>query len=351
MSGKYFQQLDGLRCIAVTLVLFQHWMAKSYWASMVGLGQVGVNLFFVISGFLITRILLGSKEKQALGERTIGMSMKTFYGRRFLRIFPVYYFVLLMTFIPFPGIIRESLPWNATFTTNILIMLKGDWVGAVSHYWSLAVEEQFYLFMPLLLFLIPRGKILRVLYGMLAIGLLSRIVMWFMGYPFPVIYVATPCCLDILGAGGILAYYYEYRREWLLRVSGRYHREMWWLGVLSLLSFLSIEIFGLQNFIHVVLSRTILSLFFFLLVCKTIFEWSGKWGRFLEHPFIVYLGKTSYSAYLLHNFVPKLLFWAPLPENVFARFMIYWVVLLILSTITWKLIELPVLRFKKHLSY
>jgi peptidoglycan/LPS O-acetylase OafA/YrhL len=154
--------LDGLRGLAILMVLALHlrWL---------GFGWIGVQLFFVLSGFLITRLLARSAADRSLGEY-----LKDFYARRALRIFPLYFAYLLAiaiaswTFVDFPPVER-ALPWAATFTFNLFRLTPGyaD-LGAgtqrhalIDHFWSLAVEEHFYLYWPLLLFLLRRH--LRVL--------------------------------------------------------------------------------------------------------------------------------------------------------------------------------------------
>ena len=114
----------------------------------VNLGGLGVGLFFVLSGFLITGILLqGRPDGSASGNRP--RFMKQFYVRRFLRIFPIYYLVLIG--ITILGSERsEVMPWLFTYTTNIYIWDHLTFLR-FSHFWTLAVEEQFYLFWPLLL--------------------------------------------------------------------------------------------------------------------------------------------------------------------------------------------------------
>src|ERR1700712_1457278 len=94
-TKNYFKQLDGLRFIAVTLVLVDHWSLKSIGFDA---GSLGVSLFFVLSGFLITRILLSSKAKDLALNRMHGFSLRQFYIRRTLRIFPVYYLIIFVLF-------------------------------------------------------------------------------------------------------------------------------------------------------------------------------------------------------------------------------------------------------------
>src|SRR4051794_4968905 len=102
-ESKYMIQLDGVRAIAALAVIVQH----SYPPPEFRLGNAGVRLFFVLSGFLITGILLRERDSQA----TIGDMLNRFYARRVVRIFPLFYFAILLAYaLQFPGI-RDILPW------------------------------------------------------------------------------------------------------------------------------------------------------------------------------------------------------------------------------------------------
>lgn len=144
--------LDGLRGLAIALVILYH-------LNLVGFGWVGVQLFFVLSGFLITRLLLALREQPSLGSY-----LKIFYGRRALRIFPVYYLYLLLLLLLWwalptaqQGPVAEQWRYAASYTSNWLGMTGGHQkTYFLDHFWSLPIEEQFYLFWPLLLFFTPR---------------------------------------------------------------------------------------------------------------------------------------------------------------------------------------------------
>ena len=158
------KNLDGVRGIAILLVVLFHLPMRPGWGGALGLtlpfGWMGVQLFFVLSGFLITRILIGSKEQP------FGAYLRRFYVRRVLRIFPLYYgfllalgAVYLATSLPEP--LERYWPYLATFTWN---WTRADAAWEESnrfvHLWSLSVEEQFYLFWPFLVFLLSRRGIL-----------------------------------------------------------------------------------------------------------------------------------------------------------------------------------------------
>lgn len=146
---KYYERIDGLRCIAVSLVLIDHF--AYFIGRLFSAGYYGVDLFFVISGFLITLILLKPNEKR------LKINYKNFIGRRVLRIFPIYYLTVFILWLLNLRIIREHLIWFVTYTYNYAETPN----QAVVHFWSLCVEEQFYVFWPLIvLFLKNKQKLL-----------------------------------------------------------------------------------------------------------------------------------------------------------------------------------------------
>ena len=151
MKLEYYRQLDGVRAIAALMVMFSHFFVLNHSDHGIlhavnkisVLGQTGVSLFFVLSGFLITRILLATKQSPGY--------FADFYIRRSLRIFPLYYFFLALYFFIIPLIQHvPSVPWDHQFSYWIYLqnfaMIFGWSQTGPGHLWSLAIEEHFYLF-------------------------------------------------------------------------------------------------------------------------------------------------------------------------------------------------------------
>lgn len=137
---NYKPRLDGLRCVAIMMVIIGHFL---YFLTGTNGGIFGVNLFFVLSGFLITSILLSDISV------TFGKAYKKFIIRRALRIFPVYYLIILFFLAISAQGIKEDWPYLLTYTYNFHVSGLTDWEHHLySPYWSLSVEEQFYLFFP-----------------------------------------------------------------------------------------------------------------------------------------------------------------------------------------------------------
>ncbi|RVD02393.1 acyltransferase, partial [Mesorhizobium sp. M2A.F.Ca.ET.029.05.1.1] len=197
-NPEYRPQIDSLRAVAVFAVMYSHfWDEASPW------GHYGVRLFFVISGYLITGILIRSKEV-ARSQGALGVIL-VFYLRRALRIFPAYYVMLTLAAAFLPEI-RTSLPWHAAYLSNVLFALNGNWdPWQLAHLWSLSVEEQFYLFWPLLIVLSPRQTLIPTLIGVILAAVAFRAAIMFYLPEGPARYVLTPAAFDALGAGALLA--------------------------------------------------------------------------------------------------------------------------------------------------
>jgi peptidoglycan/LPS O-acetylase OafA/YrhL len=217
--------LDGLRGIAILLVMVYHFALYGGWRPANGLewgayrvatvGWIGVDMFFVLSGFLITGILFEAKGG--------GGFFRSFYMRRVLRIFPLYYgfiacyFLLAPVFFAPGGALRDGQLWYWTYLLNVDIALHG-WPehNAIAHFWSLAVEEQFYLVWPLVVWFFGRRALLRICAACVIGALAMRVLLAAEGLHLPA-YVLMPARIDSLAIGGWLALTLgaERRPRWL----------------------------------------------------------------------------------------------------------------------------------------
>jgi peptidoglycan/LPS O-acetylase OafA/YrhL len=168
---KYMPQLDGLRAIAVAMVVVRHY----YLVTEIDTAIYGVRLFFVLSGFLITGILLASREALQMGlVPSRAHALRQFYIRRTLRIFPLYYLVVGVGLIVGVPEALEFAPWLLTYTLNWRIAAQGWYMEHYAHLWSLAVEEQFYLLWPWVILLVRNNWVLPSAIIMTLVGPLYR---------------------------------------------------------------------------------------------------------------------------------------------------------------------------------
>jgi peptidoglycan/LPS O-acetylase OafA/YrhL len=361
---RYMSQLDALRCFAVLAVLFAHYWRPDPHTWIIGRlpwGELGVRLFFVLSGFLITRILLGGRE---LGERSPERRLyflRQFYVRRFLRIFPIYYLVLVAALIVGVGPARQIWPWLFTYTTNLYIWYNRDWIGSLGPLWSLAVEEQFYLAWPWLLLFLPRRWLVPSLLLFVCLGPMYRLYASY-HYPSDMVrgqftsFALTPAVVDGLAIGALLAILTRAGRD-SDRFRQSLRRVILPVGLLGYAILLVLAGYGIDYHAMLALGHTAQAFVFCWLVDAASRGFGGSAGRLLEWRPIVYLGKISYGIYLFHYFVPPALSKAAAWLGVDYRqrgslnFLVASLVTVAIASLSWRLFEGPINDLKRHFSY
>lgn len=228
-GGLHVPALDGIRGLAIALVMVYHFAAGSgvprtaldgWFRNAATVGWVGVDLFFVLSGFLITGILFDNK-----GTRHF---FRDFWGRRTLRIFPLYYAFLVGWLIILPRVFAGQLPsipegsevWSWTYATNVLLAIKRDFWAVppgTGHFWSLAVEEQFYLIWPFAVYAMGRRRMMQFCVVCIVLAAVSRAVVVGTSDNQMAAYVLMPMRMDALAIGGLVALLMrdEPGRRWL----------------------------------------------------------------------------------------------------------------------------------------
>ncbi|MGH9685827.1 MAG: acyltransferase family protein [Candidatus Acidiferrales bacterium] len=358
-------ELDGLRGIAVLLVVLYHFIvpfgpysnrvANAFYNAF-RIGWAGVDLFFVLSGFLIGGILLDARESNTY--------FKTFYLRRIFRIFPIYYVWISIFFVLLAalstrvaqqiGVLRggwSTVPVFAFYLQNTWKLnpaMRSPWLA---HLWSLAVEEQFYLVIPCLIRFLPRRRLVHLLVATVFLTPLTRVVLvCYFPHHAMAQYRLTICRADALAAGVLLAILWRDKDalSWILN-----HRK----AMYAVFASLSLGVVGLATFhpgqfgLLSVIGYSCIDLFFTNLLLWTLLAPKGTWGAFCRWSFLTGLGGVSYCVYIIHlaaNAVCHAVLarsgggistWPGLLATIVAAG-VTWLV----ATISWRFFESPLLR-------
>jgi peptidoglycan/LPS O-acetylase OafA/YrhL len=298
----YIRQFDSIRAFAVILVVVEHWLPKEAY-TLFPLGSIGVDIFFVLSGFLITRILLSKKksiEIDYVNESKV-TAIGKFMMRRSLRIFPIYYLMLVVLYIgaPYlPNPIPDDWRYYVLYVQNWLFYSQQSFPGGkVSPFWSLAVEEQFYLFWPWLLFFSPSKYIKPILISGIILGTLCSFLFPLLLAKKALTAVLTPACLQAFCVGGFLSFLAAYRARQL----NEYYRYIKFSGITSIGLYVVIKLF-FENFMGA--DRILFALFTAWVLTVILLKKSGRFGGVLDNNILVAIGRVSYGIYVFHNFVP-----------------------------------------------
>jgi peptidoglycan/LPS O-acetylase OafA/YrhL len=313
--GKHVPALDGVRGLAILLVLYHH-LVSAVFHGLPLFGWTGVDLFFVLSGFLITGILYDAKGGPSY--------FKNFYMRRVLRIFPLYYGVLIAVLIVIPFAVEHLGPlhrailgrrpgaldelhvlqgrqgWLWLYGQNFAMGVLGKPFFLFNHFWSLAVEEHFYLVWPFLIYLCTRRAAIVMCVVVIVLALALRLAAVAAGSPLD-LYVLTPCRMDALAIGALLALLARgpaglrplVRPAAVVTVAIAAAVVGWivWKGTLDEHADWVVEGPGF----------TLLALMFGgFLVLSLAADPNRAAGRAVAHPVLRFLGRYSYGIYVFH---------------------------------------------------
>ena len=352
----YIGQLDSFRFLAVLLVIISHWLPNLKINTLPN-GFLGVTFFFVLSGFLISSNLLYMKKAIESKQVTFWYSVKTFYIRRSLRIFPLYIFVIILVFSLIPLIFKGHLLWYLFYIPNFLVFKLQTWPEMLSHFWSLGVEEQFYFVWPFMIFLFP-WRSLKYLFPIVVLAsVIFKFVLFRAGDPFFNFYDVLPLsCFDAFGIGAILALILVDKRQDSIALT----RLPVWIGF-PVFTLLAIIIFkwGISPLFGITVSIAS-----FYLILGAVKQFKGLSSLLLDNPAIRYLGKISYGLYVYHNFIPWLLRCLKGEETEYPlsvalphlswlhggglTFIVQFLILVAIASASWFIFERPINNLKKY---
>jgi peptidoglycan/LPS O-acetylase OafA/YrhL len=357
--GRYFRHIDSLRALAVIAVLASHYLPRNEWlgADLLGEGAAaGVRLFFALSGFLITGILLDARAAIRSGTTSAGAALGHFYARRSLRILPLYFLVVGACWLLGVAAVREAPGSFLTFTYNLHLIRQGWWDNHVAHFWTLSVEQQFYLLWPCLLLFAPRRALVPLAVLMMVTAEGAR---WHYQRTDPTgmaFYVSTLAAGDALGAGALLALVIRSPRacHWLERMLASpamaavgiiWIAGAWWHPALE----------PVLGFAANALRDAFELLVFAALIFGATRGFRGALASIAAWKPLAYLGRISYGIYVYH---PLML---PVAAAIFAlvgitadgepepaRVAVALVLTLGTAAISWHLFEKPLNDLKRY---
>ncbi len=319
----YFKNLDGIRCIAAILVLLQHvsdykndisyQLPNAERPFVSTLGLFGVTLFFVLSGFLIFYLLF--TEKKLTGT----VRIKDFYVRRMLRIWPLYFGFGLLAILGIDLVLKymgvsintpelENLFYLFTFSINLQMVFAPLNRGIIELYWSVCIEEQFYLFAP---WLVKKGKsMLPVIIGLIVLGIGSKFILAYLNAKHVASFdpalnplgFFTSCWFDAFGFG-ILAAYAHFHQHIYQRIQPIVENK-WMQTCVVVFTFLYItNVIPRPAFINDYLFSTVPAILFAFIILAAS---TGNFIVNLEHALLRRIGRYSYGIYVFHAAVAQI---------------------------------------------
>jgi len=378
---RYFEHLDSLRFIAFFSVFCLHvtfmnaYFNGSDWyqwisTSLIRNGDLGVNFFFVLSGFLITNLLL--REQDESGKIHLG----SFYARRFLRIWPLYFAVAIIGFMVLPKLLTltpgispflpeyMSIPYDrwyyyAGFLANFDVIYNGYPSPVLAVLWSVSVEEQFYIFWPLLLMLVPRKMLVPALFAVLIGAAAFRYFNW---QNQAIIRFHTISCFSDISMGALLAYGLVKSDKLRLYFANMPRQTIVFPYVAAFILIIIREttygplFYPIAGWV-VAIEPAMFSAFFAFVIAEQHYSKDSfvKFGRF---KLLAKWGKLSYGMYCLHLIVIWLVIWVfkafewqPDPQSPWIfllQIIISFAGTVLLASLSYRFFESPFLKLKER---
>lgn len=355
MKLTYFKHLDGVRALAALMVMAYHFFTyidletplQFHLFQVSTLGRTGVTLFFVLSGFLITRILLATKGSDGF--------FKNFYIRRAFRILPLYYLFLFIFFFAYPPLFHtaEVTPAGQAIYYFYLQNFSQTFhwtVGGPGHYWSLAVEEHFYLFWPLVIHFLNRKHVRWFIGGILVVAFALRWIMFSHGYD---VSMFTLTRMDSLAMGALLALMEAERgfspasaRKFLILIAAVLVPSLILLPFVSGKAMLSIQV------VKYLLTTTVFfGVIGYLVSIQQNDDRPSPLYWILKSPFLAYTGRISFGLYVYHPFADMLVQHYLNTGDWRLNGLLFIALSYAIAAFSFHFIEMRFLNLKKHFAY
>ena len=353
-KSPYLPQLDGLRALAILGVLIEHFGVGL--PTLLRCGPLSVRFFFVLTGYFITLSLWRVKSEIAQSPEGGYLPLGRYYLARLLRVGPPFYLALFAGAIFGIVEVRTNFFWLATFQANNHFAFLGYWPGSIAHFWSLAVQEQFYLLWPLVVLTLPRRWFIPTMIGFILFGLGFRILCILTATSTITRWVTLFGCVDSFAVGALIAYGRESR--WLQKISLLSPTILFAMPLVAFgCFFLGRALMTLpENNVWLGLTESVDEVFLAWLLIMSLNGARGRYSDFLSWTPLVYLGKISYGIYVYHVFVIILI--SPLlgahglttAHDSFFRLAILFGLTVALSSLSWHYMEQPFIAWKNDLT-
>jgi peptidoglycan/LPS O-acetylase OafA/YrhL len=357
-ASTHVKGLNGLRALAVVLVFLSH---KAH-VDAIDTGKLGVWLFFLISGYLIIGELHRNRLRVEAQNARRDAVVYVFFMKRMLRIFPVYYLLLIALTIAHASFYQREvdlgLAWHYAFLSDVWIGLVHDgWAGTVSHFWSLAVEQQFYLIAPFALVFTRASRHFVLCAATVVGGAVAHLALYAHGASAPLVYALSPWNFALIALGGTAAVAgapdaKESSRSTLANVAALF------AGLAGIVAFglMRADFAGsltslMPGLLDIGLALSLFVVFLWIVHCQ-----DSALVAALDVRALAYLGTISYGFYLFHNLIPSRLgvdptlydrMHVPLPMQEVLPVAMQFAIAVLLAHLSWQLLEKRLLEWKK----
>ncbi len=335
-------------------ICWDHWCPAS-WPRVFPF-EVFLFFFLVLTGYLITGSLLRERDRYEAGGGTWKLeALKNYQTRRGLRILVPYYVALALAWLVWAPDLHTAPGWYIFHFSNVRMALLGQWPQGTNHFWSLSMQQQFYLIWPFVIWFLPRKCLVLGIVLFAAVGPVTRSAYGFFERWFAWPELMTWSALDYFGIGGLLALAVH-------RGMSLGSPRLRWLAALGLAGYLAIfwaHEAGLRTFGLRSIQQTLLSIALCGFIAAGLVGFSGIAGKLLELRFLQRIGQVSYGIYLFHNLAPLVtgkIFWFlwngsfDTGAGMLLRITIYAAVTWGLTMASWHWIELPLQGVRSKLT-